>query len=189
MSKSATLLSLDQSTKITAWAAFDGTDLVKWDAIVLPQSVPADQRNIEIAHQLDVVIQRYRPKMIVFEDVQKQANDQVVIKLARLQGLIIGLCDRYHAPYDIYLPSVWRKQLNFRQGKGVTRQECKEQAIEFVRNAYGLKVGEDICEAICIGLAHLKILGMLPDLNDLHRAHRSKDYKEAENGENLENEN
>lgn len=174
MKTQCSLLAVDQSSRISGWACFDGTDLMKWDAIILPQSVPADQRIIEMTHQLEVVIQRYHPKMIVFEDVQRQANEKTVITLARLQGLMIGLCDRYRAPYDMYLPSVWRKQLGFRQGKGVTRQECKEQAIEFVRNAYGLKVGEDICEAICIGLAHLKTLGMLPNLDDLHRAKRSK---------------
>ena len=180
MSKPATLVSFDQATKCTAWAAFDGTDLLKWDAIILPQSVSADQRIIEMTHQIEVILQRYRPKIVVIEDVQKQASEHTVILLARLQGLIIGLCDRLKIPCKLMLPTVWRKHLGLRQGKSVTRQECKEQAIEFVRKSYGLNVGEDICEAICIGLAYLKYLGMLPNLDDLKRAKRTTKHNQDE---------
>ena len=183
------MLALDQSTRVTGWAAFDGTDLLRWDVIVLPQSVPAEQRIVEMMHQIEVVIQRYRPKMIVLEDVQKQASERTVILLARLQGLIISLCDRYQIPYTMYFPTRWRKQLGFSQGAGVSRDACKQQALDFIRNAYGLKVGEDICEAICIGLAHLRVLGMLPNLNELRRAHDPRDYKEAKDGKGVENQN
>ena len=154
------------------------------DMIVLPSSVPADQRNIEMMHQIEVVLQRYRPDTVVIEDVQMQKSVYPVIVLARLQGMILALCDRYKADCKMYLPASWRKQLGFRQGKGVTRKECKEQAVAFVKKAYGLNVGEDIGEAICIGLAHLNYLGALPNLPDTgeSRTDDPQDFKEAKHG-------
>lgn len=154
---------------------------MKWDLIALPQSVPSSQRIIEMTHQIEVVIQKYRPKLIVFEDVQVQRDARAALMLARLQGLIMGLCDRYNTPYEIISPTTWRKMLGFKQGRGVSRQELKEQAVSFVRNGYGIVVGEDICEAICIGLAHLKDLGLLPNLDELKRAKRKDDCKENNN--------
>ena len=46
--------------------------------------------------------------------------------------------------------------MGFRQGAGIKRPELKKQAIEYVMKKYGLKLCEDICEAICLGDAFVK---------------------------------
>ena len=163
------VLALDQSTKKSGWSCFDGTSLYKWGLIDVPQSVPAESRMIEALHQYELLVQKYHPQLVVIEDVQLRKSPRTLILLARLQGMIIGLCDRYRIPIKIVAPATWRDELGFDQGRGIKTPDLKKQAIDFVRDSYGLKVGDDICESICIGLAHLKSIGALPNLDELHR--------------------
>ena len=175
MRNKATTLSFDQATQRTAWAAFQGSKLMEFGIVNVPRDVKAGDRLIEMAHQILGVIQRFKPNHVVIEDVQLQQAVKPLILLARLQGMILGICDRLNVSCTMYLPSVWRKRLQFRQGKGVTRKECKEQAISLVKNVFGVNAGDDISEAICIGLAHLNFIGALPNIerND------PQDYKES----------
>jgi len=178
LSKYATLIAIDQSSSKSGIAVFDGTDLMRRDIIKLPASVPADRRNIEMMHQIEVLLQRYQPDTVIIEDVQMQKSVYPVIILARLQGMIMALCDRYKVDCKMYLPTTWRKQLGFQQGKGVTRQDLKQQATDFVNASYGINVGEDVSEAICIGLAHLNYIGALPTEKN-ERMKKPHDSKEA----------
>ncbi len=96
----------------------------------------------------------------LLEANSKQQSIQIVILLARLQGCIIDICRKKKAAYSIYQPTTWRSNIGFDQGN-LKRKELKQQAVDHVKNSYGLNVGEDVCEAICIGLAHLKQQGKI----------------------------
>jgi len=140
-----------------------------------------DFRITEMARGIEALIKVYHPKMIAIEGVQHQSSPQIVILLARLQGMIMRLCDQYQIAYEIYQPTAWRSILGFTQGQ-TKRKELKAQAMAYVEKSYGLHVGEDTCEAICIGLAHLKNNGMLPALEDAVR--QRVDHNDRDGGPN-----
>ena len=112
------------------------------------------------------LIRRYNPEFVVFEGVMFQKSPNALIVLANLQGILRGICQERGAGYAVYAPTAWRRLMGIRQGKGITRDKLKEQAIALVRSAYGINVEEDVCEAICIGLAHLRKSGIIPPLED-----------------------
>lgn len=126
--------------------------------------IDLEKRKVDISERAGIMtdricgaIHKYKPDYVVFEDVAMRINPQTLILLARLQGTIIGYCRARNIPYSIISPPSWRKILGFKQGKGVKRPELKKQAKEYVKSKYGLSLSEDICEAVCIGDAFLKM--------------------------------
>ena len=98
------------------------------------------------------------PDKVVIEDVVLQRSPQTLKDLSQLQGTIMGICYGMNIPCEVLFPSAWRKQLHFKQGKGIKRPELKQQAKDYVKQAYGITPTEDECDAICIGLAYIKNL-------------------------------
>lgn len=152
------LLSLDQATTKTGIAIHEDRELIVYDLINL------EKKKIEISERVGVMgekicalIRKNKPDCVVIEDVALQANVSGVINLARLQGIITGYCREHGTPCVILKPSNWRKMLGFKQGRGVERKCLKNQAKEYVMSNYGLKLCDDVCEAICIGDAYLQM--------------------------------
>lgn len=152
------LLSLDQATAKTGIAIHCDDKLTLYDIINL------EKEKVDISDRVYVMIARIcrfiyktKPDYVVFEDVAMQSNPATLILLSRLQGAIIGYCIMNNISYEILKPPNWRKMLGFKQGAGVKRPQLKKQAVEYVKGKYGLKLSEDICEAVCIGDAFLLI--------------------------------
>lgn len=152
------ILSFDQATVKTGIAIHDENNLVAYDLITLEKCKGDMLERVDIMiNELCKAITTYKPDYVVFEDVALQSNPSTLILLARLQGAIIGHCISYDIPYTILKPPTWRKTLGFNQGKEIKRPQLKKQAVEYVKNSFGLSLKEDICEAVCIGEAFLKI--------------------------------
>lgn len=159
------LISFDQATRNTGFACFEGSDLRNY-GLLEASGADGDARLDEMAVQIRDLIRRYNPKFVVFEGVLFQKSPNALIMLANLQGIIRGICQERGCEYAVYAPTSWRSLIGLQQGRGITRDKLKEQAVKFVHSAYGIDVEEDVCEAICIGLAHLRKSGMLPPLVD-----------------------
>lgn len=159
-SKKARMIAFDQASVKTGYAVFDGTDLIKWGLLEADSKEESGARIVDMAGMIEELVDKYNPSEIVFEGIQKQQSIQIVILLARLQGCIIDICRKKKAAYSIYQPTTWRSNIGFDQGN-LKRKELKQQAVDYVKKSYGLNVSEDVCEAICIGLAHLKQCNML----------------------------
>ncbi len=174
------LCSFDQSTTKTGYAVFNDSDLTRWGLIDCSKEDP-DIKFDNMIKQIEVIIKKISPDIIVIEDVNLRTSVKVLIQLSRLQGAIIAFCLENNIEYYIYAPAQWRKILGFTQGQSVKRSELKEQAIAFVRNGYGINVGDDCAESLCIGLAYLKDNDLLPDINNLHRSRKNKgsEYREV----------
>lgn len=151
------VLAFDQSTLITGWAVFDDGKYVRHGMIDLHKHKDGITRFTEMCLSIRDVIQKYQPDQVVVEDVMYMKSAQALIVLARLQGVILGYCHILQIPVTIYLPTQWRKVLGFKQGR-VTRENLKQQAIDLIRETYNLSVETDEADALCIALAHLKIL-------------------------------
>ena len=114
-----------------------------------------NERMHEMIKRIHNMIIESNVDYVVFEDVSLQTNVSTLILLAQIQGAIINTCVMNNICYSVYRPTVWRSRLGFKQNRNVKRPELKQQAKDYVFNKYGLKLKEDLCDAICIGEAFI----------------------------------
>ena len=158
------ILSLDQASRCTGYAVYDGTDLIKWGLIDLHKEKDVEIRYDQMCNEIYALIKRYKPNLVVFEDVSLRTSIKTLIVLARLQGAIISMATLNNAKYHIYAPTQWRSILNIKQGNKIKRPQLKPEAIDYVKQCYGItEINDDEAEGLCIGLAYLKEHNMLPE--------------------------
>lgn len=169
------IASFDQASSKTGYAIFSGTNLTRWGVLDQHKEKDANIRFKYMCSEIDTIIDRVDPDVVVFEDVNLRTSVKTLIMLARIQGCIMQSCFLHNIPFVIYSPVTWRKIVGINQSNRIERKELKEQAIAFVKNSYGIKVGDDCSEAICEGLAYLKEHNYLPELTNLKRSSRKKE--------------
>lgn len=112
-------------------------------------------RFVEMAKQIQELINLTRPEILVMEGVVLQHSPASMLLLGQLQGVIMGHCYNHQIPFHIMKPSEWRKLLRFQQGSGMKREQLKQQAKDHVMKKFQIQPSEDECDAICIALAFL----------------------------------
>lgn len=138
-----------------------------------------DARVQAMCQKIYSVIQSVKPDLVLLEDVSLRGNTKTLIQLSRLQGAIMMMCFIERIPFEVYAPTRWRKAIGIKQGR-TKREELKEAAIDFIRQGYGIRVGDDVAEAIAMGLGHLRLTDQLPDLSNLTKTsdRRKRRYEE-----------
>ena len=97
----------------------------------------------------DIVIKEWKPDFIVMEDIQYQWGAVLTFKvLAELLGVLETVCTEHGIPYEVVSPNVWRK---YAGTCGKTRLQEKQLSVIVVQEKYGVKVNNDVAEAILIG--------------------------------------
>ena len=151
------LLALDQSSRVTGWAVFDGDKLQEYGKFEYDSSTPIGERLHKIRNTVRGLINKYEIKELVLEDIQFQTNVvnnvQTFKTLAEVFGVIVELCEELKLPWSAVLASSWKHTLGI---KGANRAAQKKNAQDFIVNTYGVKPIQDICDAICIGIHHKK---------------------------------
>lgn len=145
----------DQATIKTGYAIFDNSDLTRWGLINLTDICDTEHRLKYMLKEIANIVVKTKPDIIVFEDINQRNNIKTLITLARLQGEIMAECYTNNIDFAIYPPSTWRRLIGIQQGSHIKRESLKLQAIAFVERSYGITVGDDVAESICIGLAYL----------------------------------
>lgn len=152
------LLALDQSSRVTGWAVFDGDKLQEYGKFEFDSSIPIGTRLHLIKKQVNGLISKYQIEELVLEDIQFQTNVvnnvQTFKTLAEVFGVIIELCEELKLPWSAVLASSWKHTLGI---KGSNRAAQKKNAQDFIVNTYGVKPIQDICDAICIGIHQKKV--------------------------------
>lgn len=147
------ILSFDQSTRISGFCVVNDGIPEESGVIDLHKITDTEERSRQMGIALCKKIEEVDPDLIVIEEVQQQTNASTVIKLARIQGTIIGFAAAHRIDLKILTPSKWRSVLHYKQGPKVKRAELKQQSIDYVKEHFGLNVSEDEAEANCIGIA------------------------------------
>lgn len=112
-----------------------------------------------MSHAIWDLLEILSPNVLYIEETYTAANPQTTKVLTRLQGVVYAWCMVNDCDFNTIRPSSWRRQLNFTQGKGVKRNQLKEQSIKYVLDKYKFNVEDDVADAICIGDAVLKMFG------------------------------
>ena len=153
------LLALDQSSKVTGYAIFDKDgNLVSYGKISV-DGEPID-RIIELQKKVEHIIDEFKIDEVVIEDVYfSETSDNPISNVGMFKvlcftmaGLLFMLTEK-EIDYTIMTATTWKSLMNV-TGKDRTSQ--KRNAQKVVEDEFGIKVIQDISDAVCIGGAHLK---------------------------------
>lgn len=103
------------------------------------------------------ILDIHKPDIIYIEETYMSNNAQTMKILTRLQGVIYAWCMNNKCDFNTIKPTQWRKQLLFKQGGKVKREQLKQQSIDYVLKKFDLDVTDDEADSICIGDAVIKI--------------------------------
>lgn len=156
------ILAIDASTRSSGWAIYKDEKMIDCGCITA-SSTDLVARIKKIISDFDSVLQEHSIEVIILEEVRPGDAEERGIAhpvknttykaLMYLQAAITFLVHEKYKKIKIeyVYPSEWRKVCGIHTGRGIKRQELKEKSIEFAFNKYGVKVNDDIADAIGIG--------------------------------------
>ena len=147
-------LALDQASKVTGYAIFDDTKLIKYGTFTTSSDYDIERFTMIRAWLLSMIVS-WKPDYIGLEGIQFQEEGSgqkmgvtVFQTLARLQGILMITCHDNKVPFEICPTNTWRHSCGV---KGKTRTDKKRSMQLLVQQWYGVKVSEDEADAIGIG--------------------------------------
>ena len=147
MGTSLKLIAFDQSTTRSGFCIMEmGSGDIIESGVIIPNK--NDETIDRIIYTIKRCLNLVRTNEVAFvfiEGVQVQRNPRVYEILAKLAGSLEVML--YESGYlvNVVKASEWRKRVGI---KGRKRADVKKEAIELVKELYGLEVSEDECEAI-----------------------------------------
>lgn len=149
------IISFDQSTRATGFCIMEmGTADIIESGVILPKK--NDETIDRIIYTIKRCLNLVRTHEVTFvfiEGVQVQKNPRVYEVLAKLAGSLEVML--YESGYlvNVVKASEWRKRVGIKSRK---RVDVKKEAIDMVREIYGIEASEDECEAILFCRAFAK---------------------------------
>lgn len=141
------VIAFDQATEKFGLSIFDNGKLVYYNLYVFTGDL--NNRLVKIDNFLrETVLKYWEPDFIVMEDIQYQNGVLTFKVLAMLLGITQTACAAAKVPFEVVSPNVWRK---YAGTNGKNRQEEKMLSVAAVHQKYGVKVSDDVAEAILIG--------------------------------------
>lgn len=159
MSEFKKLLALDQASKVSGYAVFDQDgSLISYGKISV-DGEPID-RIIELRNKVEQIIDHFEIDEVVIEDVYySETSDNPIANVETFKilcftmaGLLFMLTEK-DIPHTIMNATTWKSLMHV---TGKDRVNQKRSAQKVVENEFGIKVIQDISDAVCIGGAHLK---------------------------------
>ena len=146
------LIAFDQSTTRSGFCIMEmGSGDIIESGVIIPNK--NDETIDRITYTIKRCLNLVRTNEVAFvfiEGVQVQRNPRVYEVLAKLAGSLEVML--YESGYlvNVVKASEWRKRVGIKNRK---RAEVKREAIELVKELYGLDVSEDEAEAVLFARA------------------------------------
>ena len=141
---------IDASSNKSGVAIFENSKYVTHTLVDLHKIKDINERIPKMISEICKYIQEYKPDKILMEETVLSSNTDTLKKLAYLSGGIMFYAYRHNVPFELVMPSQWRKTVGLQQSNKVKREVLKLESIEAVKKEYGLEVNDDIADAILI---------------------------------------
>jgi Holliday junction resolvasome RuvABC endonuclease subunit len=151
---------IDASTKATGVSIMRDGELIYYTLIAIDakQEKDAYKRIKEMFARICAILDKYEIDAMYMEKaICKGGNVDVTIKLAYLSGGMSLYCLQRNIEFHNPIPSEWRKVVGISNGRGILRATQKAEAIKGVKDEYGIDVGDDIAESICLARSAFKL--------------------------------
>lgn len=150
------LLCLDSSSNKTGIAYFLNGKYKEHCLLDCSKEKDMETRFEEMSKKLWFSLYKYNPDIVYIEETVVLRNAQTQRFLTRLQGVVYAWCINNDCEFNTIRPTSWRSAIGMKQGRNVKREQLKEQSVKYVLEKYGLDVGDDEADAICIGDSVIK---------------------------------
>lgn len=143
-------IAFDQATQNFGISVYDDKKLVYYDVIRFIGGT--EDKFLNIAEFISLVCKEWLPDYVIFEDIQLHAaaeNGYNTFKvLAELLGIVKLMLTIHGVPHGCVLNKVWQAQFGI---SGKTRASQKANVMAKVTEIFGIKVNDDIADAILMG--------------------------------------
>lgn len=149
------ILALDLSTKASGWAVYEDKKLIDYGCISAG-SANLFSRIDKMIEELDKILKKYSFSQVYIEDVYPEDvhnNRSVFDALEYLRGYVLHKLNDYNLKHTFLTASEWRAKCGIHTGRGVRRNTLKAKDVKFVQDQFGIKVNDDMADAIGIGFA------------------------------------
>lgn len=144
------VIGFDQATQNFGISVYDDGKLVYYDVVRFVGETT--ERLVHIADFVDKVCKEWLPDFVVFEDIQMQGNQyngyHTFKILAELLGVVKMVLVKNRVKNECVLNKVWQAQFGI---GGKDRITQKLNVVSKVESMFGIKVIDDIADAILIG--------------------------------------
>lgn len=141
---------IDASSNKTGVAIFEDGKYIGHTFIDLHKIKDSSERIPKMMLSICDYLARYDIDKIVMEESMMTNNILTVKMLSSIAGAVMYYAAIHEIEFQLDLPSAWRKRIGLTQGRTVKREVLKAEAIDAVKQEYGLDVSDDIAEAILI---------------------------------------
>lgn len=151
---------IDASTTATGVSVMKDGELVYYELIAIDSKKEKDayKRIKEMLIRICTILDGYEIDKVYMEKaICKGGNVDITIKLAYLSGGMSLYCIQKDIEFHNPTPASWRASVGIKNGRGVLREEQKAQAIQAVKDWYGIDVGDDVAEATLIARSAFKL--------------------------------
>lgn len=156
------ILALDASTKSTGYAIFDKEKLIQYGYFTASSSdllCRLDKMKKEI---IQIIERAQSPiECVILEEVRPELGNNIKTykALMWLQAMIVLLMhEKYNLKVEFLYPSEWRKVCGITQGRGIKREQLKQEDISYIKTAFNIQedINDDTADAIGIGYAYIQ---------------------------------
>lgn len=141
------IVGIDASSNKTGMSVFRDDEYITHILIDCHKTKDSKKRIQEMMLEIRSMLNEYNPDKIVMEECMLKTNIDTVKKLSYIAGAVISWAAEHNAEFEFKLPSEWRKRVGIVQGPKVTRDKLKQEAIDMVKEKFGLDVTDDEGEA------------------------------------------
>lgn len=149
---------IDASTNKTGISLFIDGEYSGHMLIDLHKIKDSNIRVPKMMQEIKNILDYYEPDIIVMEECLLKTNIATVKLLSYLAGAIISWAADNQVEFRFQLPSEWRKRVEIVQGPKTPREKLKQEAIDMVKEKFGINVTDDEAEAVLI--AHSVFYGV-----------------------------
>lgn len=149
---------IDASTNKTGISLFIDGEYSGHMLIDLHKIKDSNIRVPKMMQEIKNILDYYKPDIIVMEECLLKTNIATVKLLSYLAGAIISWAADNQVEFRFQLPSEWRKRVEIVQGPKTPREKLKQEAIDMVKEKFGIDVTDDEAEAVLI--AHSVFCGV-----------------------------
>lgn len=149
---------IDASTNKTGISLFIDGEYSGHMLIDLHKIKDSNIRVPKMMQEIKNILDYYKPDIIVMEECLLKTNIATVKLLSYLAGAIISWAADNQVKFRFQLPSEWRKRVKIVQGPKTPREKLKQEAIDMVKEKFGIDVTDDEAEAVLI--AHSVFCGV-----------------------------
>ena len=155
------IIGFDQATQNFGISVYDDEKLVYYD--VAKFGGETEDRLVSIANFIDAVCKEWQPDFVIFEDIQLQQNHyggfNTFKVLAELMGVVKMILTKNKVKHQCVLNKVWQAYFNI---SGKDRISQTLMVVARVNDLFGIKVVDDIADAILIGKYGCTLLNKAP---------------------------